>query len=274
MPRGHCPTQALRYRVVNMGVPTEPALRGRPRDPRRREAILSAAVALVAEVGYDRMTVEALAARAGVSKPTIYRRWPGGKKEIVLDAIRSKHAGFDSIPDAGSLRGDLLALLGAMIEHIDEDAHLAGGLISQLRDSEELAALMRDEVVDHRATALRRPDPACRGARRALRRRPHHATVLRRRRCGRLHPRGHHRAAARPSISRGARRPRAPSRVEPPPQGSLNLHVVCKRVRRIRPSERRTGSPADDDRRRGRARRDHVDPRHDRRQRRHQHAGA
>jgi AcrR family transcriptional regulator len=132
-----------------MSVPTEPALRGRPRDPRRREAILQAAIALVAEVGYDRMTVEALAARAGVSKPTLYRRWPGGKKEIVVDAIRSKHAEFDSLPDAGSLRGDLLALLGKMIERTDEDAHLAGGLISQLRDSEELATLMREEVIVH-----------------------------------------------------------------------------------------------------------------------------
>jgi AcrR family transcriptional regulator len=130
-----------------MNVPAETPVRGRPRDPRRREAILRAAIMLVAEVGYDRMTVEALAARAGVSKPTIYRRWPGGKKEIIVDAIRSKHADPDSLPDAGSLRGDLLALLGTMIEHIDEDAHLAGGLISQLRDSEELAALMRDEVV-------------------------------------------------------------------------------------------------------------------------------
>jgi AcrR family transcriptional regulator len=132
-----------------MSVPTEPTLRGRPRDPRRREAILRAAIELVAEVGYDRMTVESLAARAGVSKPTIYRRWPGGKKEIVVDAIRTKHADADALPDAGSLRGDLLALLGTMIEHIDEDAHLAGGLISQLRDSEELAALMRDEIVTH-----------------------------------------------------------------------------------------------------------------------------
>jgi AcrR family transcriptional regulator len=132
-----------------MSVPTEPALRGRPRDPRRREAILQAAIALVAEVGYDRMTVEALAARAGVSKPTLYRRWPGGKKEIVVDAIRSKHAEFDSLPDAGSLRGDLLALLAKMIERTDEDAHLAGGLISQLRDSEELATLMREEVIVH-----------------------------------------------------------------------------------------------------------------------------
>ncbi len=122
-----------------MSVPVEPPLRGRPRDPKRREAILRAAVELVAEVGYDRMTVEALAGRAGVSKPTIYRRWPGGKKEIILDAIRTKHADADALPDQGSLRGDLLALVQAMVEHIHEDAHLAGGLISQLRDSEELA---------------------------------------------------------------------------------------------------------------------------------------
>jgi AcrR family transcriptional regulator len=139
-----------------MSVPVETPGRGRPRDPRRREAILRASIELVAEVGYDRMTVDALAARAGVSKPTIYRRWPGGKKEIILDAIRSKHADADALPDTGSLRGDLLALLGLMIARLDEDAHLAGGLISQLRDSEELSALMRDEVVAHERSRVDR----------------------------------------------------------------------------------------------------------------------
>ena len=132
-----------------MNVPTEPSLRGRPRDPRRREAILRAAIELVGEVGYDRMTVEAIAGRAGVSKPTIYRRWPGGKKEIVLEAIRIKHADADALPDQGSLRGDLFALLQTMIEHIHEDAHLAGGLISQLRESEELSTLLREDVVGY-----------------------------------------------------------------------------------------------------------------------------
>jgi AcrR family transcriptional regulator len=131
-----------------MSVPVKSPGRGRPRDPRRREAILRAAIMLVAEVGYDRMTVEAIATRAGVSKPTIYRRWPGGKKEIVLDAIRSKHADADALPDTGSLRSDLLGLFGLMVDRMDEDAHLAGGLISQLRESEELSTLMRDEVVE------------------------------------------------------------------------------------------------------------------------------
>ena len=67
-----------------MGVATTTPTRGRPRDPRRREAILLAAMSLIGEVGYDRATVEAIAHRAGVSKPTIYRRWPGGKAEIVV----------------------------------------------------------------------------------------------------------------------------------------------------------------------------------------------
>src|SRR4051794_6579127 len=129
-----------------MSVAIDTPTRGRPRDPRRREAILGAAIALVAEVGYDRMTVDALAARAGVSKPTIYRRWPGGKAEIVVEAIRAKRAVSGELPDTGTLRGDLLALLSAVVATLD-DAHLAAGLMSQLRSSAELTALFRDEVV-------------------------------------------------------------------------------------------------------------------------------
>ena len=66
---------------------------------------------LIGEVGYDRATVEAIAHRAGVSKPTIYRRWPGGKEEIVVEALRAKRAAGAVLPDTGSLRGDLLAML-------------------------------------------------------------------------------------------------------------------------------------------------------------------
>src|SRR3954468_25112873 len=103
-----------------MSVPVSVPTRGRPRDPRRRQAILDAAVHLLAEVGYDRATVEAVAARAGVSKPTIYRRWPGGKAEIVADAIRAKRADGAVLPDTGSLRGDLLAMLRAIQGTLNE----------------------------------------------------------------------------------------------------------------------------------------------------------
>jgi AcrR family transcriptional regulator len=126
--------------------PTTP-LRGRPRDPQRREAILQAALALVAEVGYDRATIDAIAARAGVSKPTLYRRWPQGKPELVADAIRERHAQAGPTPDSGSLRGDLLALIAIQTGQLLEDVHLAWGLLTRLRTSEELAAVMREHVI-------------------------------------------------------------------------------------------------------------------------------
>jgi AcrR family transcriptional regulator len=121
--------------------------RGRPRDPQRRRAILDAAMALIAEVGYDRMTVDAIAARSGVSKPTLYRRWAHGKPELVADAIRERHADHGPVPDTGSLRGDLLALIEAQTGKLLDDVHLACGLVSQLRTSPELAAVMQEHVI-------------------------------------------------------------------------------------------------------------------------------
>ncbi len=50
--------------------------RGRPRDPAINDAILTAARELLVEVGYAELSMEAVAARAGVSKPTLYLRWP------------------------------------------------------------------------------------------------------------------------------------------------------------------------------------------------------
>jgi AcrR family transcriptional regulator len=125
----------------------ESPTRGRPRDPQRRQAILDAALALVAEVGYDRTTVDAIAHRAGVSKPTLYRRWPHGKPELVADAIRERHAETSQIPDTGSLRGDLLALVAIQTGQLLDDIHLACGLLTALRTSPELSALMQDHVI-------------------------------------------------------------------------------------------------------------------------------
>jgi AcrR family transcriptional regulator len=59
---------------------------GRPRDPGRSKSILDAALALGGEVGFDALTVEAVAERAGVGKATIYRRWPNAFA-IVMDAF-------------------------------------------------------------------------------------------------------------------------------------------------------------------------------------------
>lgn len=79
--------------------------RGRPRDENCSAAILSATIELVAEVGIASMTVDAVAARAGVGKASIYRRW-SSKEALMLDAWKSCIIP-NVVPDTGSLRGDL-----------------------------------------------------------------------------------------------------------------------------------------------------------------------
>jgi AcrR family transcriptional regulator len=119
--------------------------RGRPRDPAADEAILEATIELLAELGYDRMSVDAVASRAGVSKPTIYRRWPHGKDQLVAATVaRCK----EDVPviDTGSLRGDLVAALEHMIDGIRENAQLAAGLAQRLRESPQLAQVFREEI--------------------------------------------------------------------------------------------------------------------------------
>ena len=92
---------------------------GRPRDDAREQAILDAAIDLVAEIGYDAMSIEAVAARAKSSKATIYRRWPG-KAELVAEAMRRRSEPvLEDLPDTGSLRGDLLALVQRMFDSIN-----------------------------------------------------------------------------------------------------------------------------------------------------------
>jgi AcrR family transcriptional regulator len=71
-------------------------------------ALREAALVVLAEVGYDRLTMDAVAARARAGKTTIYRRWQG-KAELIVDALNSLK-GVPDIPDTGSLRQDLRAL--------------------------------------------------------------------------------------------------------------------------------------------------------------------
>ena len=85
------------------------SLRGRPRNPEADRAILQAAVELLGEVGFSAMSIEGVAARSGVAKTTIYRRFDS-KLELVLNAL-NKSLAIDEVPDTGSLRGDLRAML-------------------------------------------------------------------------------------------------------------------------------------------------------------------
>jgi AcrR family transcriptional regulator len=87
---------------------------GRPRKPETDAAILDAALALFGELGSEAMTVEAVAARAGVGKATIYRRWPT-KDDLVIAAIQEVLTSV-AVPDLGDVRTTLVAMVrGAII---------------------------------------------------------------------------------------------------------------------------------------------------------------
>src|SRR5690606_9153447 len=91
---------------------------GRPRDTAKDDSILTATVEVLAESGYAGLSIEAVAQRAGVSRPTIYRRYQN-KADLVIDVIShfaaSDASRFDGIapktPDTGSLRQDLEELM-------------------------------------------------------------------------------------------------------------------------------------------------------------------
>jgi AcrR family transcriptional regulator len=87
---------------------------GRPRSEQADRAIIDAALSLFAESGPEGLCIERVAARAGVGKATIYRRWPG-KEDLLLDAIAALKTPLPE-PAGRSAREDLTALLGAMCE--------------------------------------------------------------------------------------------------------------------------------------------------------------
>jgi AcrR family transcriptional regulator len=93
---------------------------GRPRSAEADEAILEAAVDLFAEGGLDGLTVEGVAARAGVGKATVYRRYPC-KVDLVIAASRCFAFGDDQ-PDTGTTRGDLRAMVDGLIERLTTTA--------------------------------------------------------------------------------------------------------------------------------------------------------
>ncbi|USX26219.1 TetR/AcrR family transcriptional regulator [Oxalobacteraceae bacterium OTU3CINTB1] len=123
---------------------------GRPRDNTRDEAILEAAIAILAEAGYERMTMDMVAVRAKAGKATVYRRWPS-KAEMVLEAVaRMKRGAVDieNLPDTGSLRGDLLALFQPQsVEDTEQKLRAMAGMAAMLSQHPALAEAGHDAVV-------------------------------------------------------------------------------------------------------------------------------
>ena len=128
--------------------------RRRGLDDARTAEIYAAALAELGEVGYDRMTMDAVARRAGASKATLYRHWPG-KPELVVDAIgHLRGAGPAELPDTGSLRHDLRQLLGRANSNATHDqVCMMRGLVSACGQDAELARVFHERIVEAKRSA-------------------------------------------------------------------------------------------------------------------------
>jgi AcrR family transcriptional regulator len=126
-----------------------PVRRGRPRSAQADRAILQAATQILAERGLAGMSIEEVAARAGVGKATIYRRW-SSRGTLALDAFLAEFLGQQPPPDTGTLRGDLLAALRAWIRSVTRTSAGAvlAGLIAEVQQDPGLAAAWRERVVE------------------------------------------------------------------------------------------------------------------------------
>jgi AcrR family transcriptional regulator len=121
--------------------------RGRPRDPAINAAILSATRNLLIDVGYANLSMEAVAARAGVSKPTLYLRYPT-RAVLVFEAIFGKTK-VRAIPDHGSIQADLHEAYDWAVEEFNAPEARAAipGLMAEVAANPELAQLIRTVVI-------------------------------------------------------------------------------------------------------------------------------
>ncbi|MFE1026629.1 TetR/AcrR family transcriptional regulator [Streptomyces sp. NPDC058818] len=121
------------------------------RKERSRQAILAAARALVTEETYEKVTVEAIAARAGVGKQTIYRRWPS-KSAVVFAALLALSEDADgqsvTLPDTGDLRADLKLVMRATVEEFADPSFdkLIRALNTEIANDAALAAEYREKL--------------------------------------------------------------------------------------------------------------------------------
>src|ERR1700677_1973948 len=125
------------------------APRGRPRSQEADRAILTATAELLADRGLSAMSIEEVAARAGVGKTTIYRRWPS-KGLLALDAFVTSFREAQPPNDTGTLRGDLLAALHAWVRAVTQTpmGSMLTSLIAEAQHDPELRAAWRDREIE------------------------------------------------------------------------------------------------------------------------------
>jgi AcrR family transcriptional regulator len=136
---------------------TEVATTRRSRITPEREAELYGAVLdLLREVGYDALTMDAVAARTRSSKATLYRQW-GGKAELVARAVRHDKPGSSAEIDTGSLKGDLHALtLRSDDCQMEQNSALMRGLATAVHGNPDLLKAFKEHLIEPELAEFRR----------------------------------------------------------------------------------------------------------------------
>jgi AcrR family transcriptional regulator len=134
-------------------VEERPVRAGRPRSPAVDVAIRRATLELLRSEGYANLTMAGVAAKAGASTATLYRRWHS-KLELVVDVLQAL-AEERPIPDTGSLAGDVRALLHTMVAGARDTGPIMAGLVGEFGRNAELAdALRRNLILPRRAAMI------------------------------------------------------------------------------------------------------------------------
>ena len=130
---------------------TQARRRGRQRSAETEQAILQVTRELLVECGVQGLTIEKVAARAGVAKTTIYRRWRD-KDELALAVVLDMVEQVVKLPDLGDTRAELLAFVNAAVKVLGSTlmGRVMQGLVSDLATDPELAQAFRDRVVSVR----------------------------------------------------------------------------------------------------------------------------
>jgi AcrR family transcriptional regulator len=134
-----------------------PSRGGRPRSARTRQAILDATRELLAEGGVRHLTIEGVAARAGVAKTTIYRRWRS-KQELALAVLMDMVDRMATVPDLGDTRSELVAFVEDAIEVFGSTlmGRVMQGIVSDLAADAGMAEAFRARAVAARQAEARR----------------------------------------------------------------------------------------------------------------------
>jgi AcrR family transcriptional regulator len=122
--------------------------------PERESELYAAVLDLLGEVGYEALTMDAVAARTRSSKATLYRQW-GSKAELVVKALRHNKPVHLADVDTGSLRGDVFAVMAQTDDcQMEKNSALMRGLSHAVHDNPDLFQALRDLLIEPEITGL------------------------------------------------------------------------------------------------------------------------